>query len=89
MNDEIELNERVTAIVCFGSTKPSCKLIKFIRPNNQEIKVTDTGLIFPINENNKNIKYVFDVASNEADYRLVFNVSDMTWRLVRISERSI
>ena len=84
MNDEL-LNERVKAVAFFNAGTNPCRLLKFQRPNGQEIAIKEIGLVHPT-VYGKRMVHVYDVTDGRADYRLEFDAESLTWKLLYIRD---
>lgn len=80
-------DERVKVVAIFDENlRASCRPIKFIRPNKQEINITEVGLVHPQTDG-VNTRHVFDVTDGMADYQLELNAQTLVWRLTAIGDR--
>lgn len=86
MNDEIFLNERVDAVVTFGTGLNPCVPVKFRRANGREVTIAEIGLRHPTTKGRRTL-HVFDVTDGQADYRLEFDTERLTWHLTREGDR--
>lgn len=82
MDDEIELRERVVVLAVFSSGLHPCKILKFRRASGREVTVSETGLVYPALRGAREL-HIFDVTDGQADYRLEFDATKLTWFLVR------
>lgn len=85
MNDETFLNERIRVIATFGSGLNPCKPLKFIRPNGQEVTITEIGLRHPTAQGKRTV-HIFDVTDGQADYRIELDSERLTWQLTRMGD---
>lgn len=84
MNEEL-LNERIKVLNLFDTGNNPSKIIKFQRPNGQEIIITEIGLVHPTIYGKRMI-HVYDVTDGRADYRLEFDAERLTWTLLYIRD---
>ena len=88
MNNDILLDERIEVIAVFGSGNSLCRPVKFRRKSGREVVISEIGLGFPLPQGSRMI-HVFDVTDGQADYRLEFDATTLTWRLVREADHSV
>lgn len=87
VNDEIELDERVSVVVKFVRNGVRlCVPVRFKRPNGREITISEIGLHTPTRVGSKTL-HIFDVTDGAADYRLEFDSERLVWRLTREADR--
>lgn len=82
-----QTNERVKVVAVFDeNVRASCRPVKFIRSNKQEIKITEVGLVHPQSDG-VHTRHVFDVTDGSSDYRLELNAQTLVWRLTWIGDK--
>jgi hypothetical protein len=86
--DQINLIDKEVNIVAYYFRSSARRLRCFpkrMEYNGRRIVFTETGISRPVQQQDEE-KHIFDMTDGSADYRLEFNPTTLSWKLVAITK---